>query len=80
MAEDPTLVQTLVNMVVSGCQMNASVFTLMGKGTPTFEPTETDLSIVLSDGTYTISVTYTGPGSDDQERSDAKARDMTTHE
>lgn len=67
MAEDPTLVQTLVNMIVAGCQMNANVFTLMGKGTPEFDPSPTDLKIVLSDGTYTISVAYTGPPVDPPE-------------
>lgn len=61
MAEDPTLVQTLVNMIVAGCQMHANMFELMGKGAPTFEPTATQLTVVLSDGTYTISVAYTGP-------------------
>jgi hypothetical protein len=61
MAEDPTLVTTLVNMIMSGCQMNSGVFTLMGKGTPQFEAGVTDLTIVLNDGTYVIGVSYQGP-------------------
>jgi hypothetical protein len=61
MAEDPTLTQTLVNMIVSGCQMNAGVFTLMGKGMPQFAAADNSVLISLDDGMYTISVTYAGP-------------------
>lgn len=61
-AGDPTFMQTLTNIVLSGCSMNSGVFTLMGKGVPTFEMRgPTQVIIMVDDGTYEIDVSYLGP-------------------
>jgi hypothetical protein len=61
MAEDPTLTATLLNMIVTGCQMHGNIFTLMGKGEPQYQTDPDKVIIVLNDGTYTITVAYQGP-------------------
>lgn len=52
---------TLANMIVTGCQMHANVFTMMGKGTPEFTVKADGVDIVLSDGTYTVTITHAEP-------------------
>lgn len=58
MAEDPTMIATLVNMMADGCRMHAGVFTTMGKGEPVFATVGNQLQIVVSDGVYTVTVVF----------------------
>jgi hypothetical protein len=58
MAEDPTMVVTMVNMMANGCRMHADVFTTMGKGAPEFTMAGNQLQIALSDGVYTATIVF----------------------
>lgn len=61
MPQDSTFTATLVNMIVTGCQMHGNVFTMMNKGTPEFAITADGVAIKLNDGTYTVTITYAEP-------------------
>jgi len=59
---DPTFITTLVNVILSGCSMNASTFGLMGKADPQFQVDGDVVQIQVPEGIYTVTVAYAGPG------------------
>jgi len=59
---DATFITTLVNVILSGCSMNASTFALMGKADPQFQVDGNVVQIQVPEGIYTVTVAYAGPG------------------